>query len=86
MRYRTGTTGIKEINTESVFSLYPNPTTGVVNITTNGSVNAIVYNTLGDVVMKTTETNIDLKDLSSGVYFVTVYNNKTSKTIKLVKQ
>ncbi len=86
MRYRTGTSGIKEINTESVFSLYPNPTTGVANITTNESVNVIIYNTLGDVVMKTTETNIDLKGLSSGIYFVAVYNNKTSKTIKLVKQ
>jgi len=86
LRYRTGATGIKEINTESALSLYPNPTTSIVNITTNESVNVIIYNTLGDVVMKTKETNLNLKDLSSGVYFVTVYNNKTSKTIKLVKQ
>lgn len=86
LRYRTGATGIKEINTESILSLYPNPTTGIVDITTNESVNVIIYNTLGDVIMKTKETNLNLKDLSSGVYFVTVYNNKTSKTIKLVKQ
>lgn len=86
LRYRTGTTSIKEKNNEPVFSLYPNPTKGSVTITATENINVIVSDALGAIVLKTTSTTPDLKGLQPGLYFVSINNNKASKTIKLIKE
>jgi hypothetical protein len=68
------------------FSVYPNPTEDIFYITFTSTENHIV--TLTDISGKVIETNvlntnssIDLSDLSTGIYFLTV-NNQTTKIIK----
>jgi hypothetical protein len=68
------------------YTIFPNPTEDVVYITFTTSENHIV--TLTDISGKVIETNvlntnssIDLSDLSTGIYFLTV-NNQTTKIIK----
>lgn len=86
LRYRTGTTAIKELKNEIDFSLYPNPTNDIVTIKTNETITITVCDAFGNIVSKPKENTFDLKDLSPGIYFVTINNNTTSKTIKLIKQ
>ncbi|SFT47464.1 Por secretion system C-terminal sorting domain-containing protein [Lishizhenia tianjinensis] len=76
--------------------VYPNPTTGVLNIANNassGSFNFIVYNVNGQKVVNGNETlaqnsvsKVDLSTLETGVYFVEVYNATTAKTFRVVVQ
>jgi len=85
---------VNELPMEALVSLYPNPTSGDLNIAFNdnasGNFNIVVYNTLGSVVMT---NNIDvtgavvrtisLENLPTGIYMVEVSgdNGKTSKKV-----
>lgn len=63
--------------------IYPNPTTGIINIeTTENIVSIKVYNTTGALVLESSETTIDLGDLASGLYFVKVNDMESVKIIK----
>ncbi|MBL7918727.1 MAG: T9SS type A sorting domain-containing protein [Bacteroidia bacterium] len=86
LKYRTGTTDIKEITKEPVISLYPNPTNGNFTINSAEDIHVMIYNSVGDLVLKTNSSTIDLKDHPCGIYFVTINTTTSSKTIKLIKQ
>lgn len=85
-------TSINE-TTNDEFAVFPNPTNGIVTITSKvlAPMNIVVYNVVGDMVheSKTTQskTQLDLSYLSNGVYFVKVslLEGKTA-TYKLVIQ
>ncbi|MEO2059487.1 MAG: T9SS type A sorting domain-containing protein [Mesonia sp.] len=71
-------------------NLYPNPTSGVVNIQNNSALpieNVEVYSITGQKVLTSTSKQIDLSALNSGVYFVKLIAQEgTSITKKVVKQ
>ena len=69
----TGTLSTTSFSVES-FSIYPNPTKGVLNIVSNAQIALIeVYNILGDLVNTAENSNkIDLSDLSVGTYFARI--------------
>ncbi|MFN3755270.1 T9SS type A sorting domain-containing protein, partial [Flavobacterium sp.] len=82
-----GTNGFDNAN----FSFYPNPTSGVLNMSYSKEItNVTVINMIGQVVMdrKTNQNTvqIDLSSLPSSTYFVKVDSNGDSKVIKVVKQ
>jgi len=65
-----GTNGVEEEEIETV-SLFPNPATNVLNI--SGIVTkAIIYNSIGEKVLETTESSVNIEDLPNGVYIVDV--------------
>jgi hypothetical protein len=83
--------GIDEVFASQI-SMFPNPSTGKVNITVNGNVGpeliVTVYNILGETVVSpakyragTTNMQIDLSNAPSGVYMVKIQNDKES-TVK----
>jgi len=80
--------GIQE-NTNVEMSLYPNPSTGVLNVVlTSGNSTIEVLDVLGNVVITRTFTaattaQIDLSNEAQGVYFVQVTNG-TEKNIRKV--
>ncbi len=89
-------TGIKANFDNSVsFDVYPNPTRGETNVkisaATAGKANLTVINTLGQVVYSkqveltagVNDFQIDAKDLSSGLYSVTVESQNGSMVKKL---
>ena len=83
--------GINETLIVNDFEVYPNPTTSVLNISDkkNQYKNSIIEikNTLGQVVLTVPFINqINLSDLSAGIYFVTFQNKENRKTIKIIKQ
>ena len=87
------TTGIEENNETSKFNLYPNPASDMIRIeptiTTLESVVEIT-NALGQIVktniLTNSTLNIQVSDLSKGMYFVKVQNEKSKTVSKLIIQ
>ena len=84
-----GTAGVEDFNLNSL-SVYPNPVTDILNISTKTAVdNVIVYDILGKVVLTAQpgviSPKIDMSGLSAGAYMVQVTIGKTSKTVKVLK-
>ncbi|MCH4156812.1 MAG: T9SS type A sorting domain-containing protein, partial [Muribaculaceae bacterium] len=64
-------------------SVYPNPTTGIINITSPEPVKVVnVFNSTGAVVAHSTQASVDLSGLTNGIYFVKVNNLNTVKVVK----
>ena len=55
-------------------SLYPNPTSGMIYVELDNTFDAVIYNYQGQVVMREYDNNgqIDLSNLSAGMYFVEI--------------
>lgn len=73
------TVGISESSFENGFSVYPNPATSTLNISIpeNQNQQLQIFNSLGMLVKEisaTQQTQIDISDLSSGLYFVRLQN------------
>ena len=70
------------------YTLYPNPTNGLVTITGKDLKHAEVFNTLGHQVARATgegETlHIDIANLPAGVYFVNITDGEGRKFVKKV--
>lgn len=80
----------KEDFTVDNFSIYPNPVTDILNISTKVAVDqVIVYDILGKVVLSsqpvTISPKVDMSALASGAYMVKVSIGNTSKTVKVIK-
>ncbi len=78
-------TSVAEVSENNV-SLYPNPTDGIVNIESTGTMTISVMNMLGQKVIETTATdnaNIDLSGFESGIYMVRIETENGIKTEKV---
>jgi hypothetical protein len=93
----SGINQLSSINYE--VSVYPNPTTGEINVNISSSVGDIrdwslqITDVLGRTVYTTLPPNplkgtfeIDLSNLSNGVYFITVINKTGRAVVPVVKQ
>ncbi len=92
-------TGIDQVITTGVYSIFPNPTTGKLTIqagvTKNTVINAEVMDAAGKLVLKQglnfslSENNqsINISNLANGLYFIKLTNsdNKT-ETIRIIKE
>lgn len=72
------------------FTLYPNPTSSVVNILASDNQSVIqttISNLIGQTVLTfKNQTTIDISSLSSGTYFVTVETNFGKATQRVLKE
>jgi hypothetical protein len=73
---------------EADVKMYPNPTSGIINIQTNTNVkNISIYNLLGKEIMTTTTMKIDASHLSSGMYILKITSEKGAEATKrFIKQ
>lgn len=83
--------GINEISISDNIKVYPNPTTSIISIIDeqNELENSLIEikNYLGEIVYYSPfDSQINLSHLSSGMYFLTVQNGSSSKTVKIIKQ
>ena len=75
------------------FSVYPNPSTGLVNVASknNMAINTIQITDLNGRVVKNvntkgvSETQINISDLTTGMYFLNVQTDSGSGTTKIIK-
>lgn len=77
------TTGLNELSIPQLekFTVYPNPTTGVVSGVPAG-VTVSVFNLSGQVVYSSDNGQIDLTDVMSGTYIIQAYGYETVRVIK----
>ena len=79
--------GENVINVEDKkITLYPNPTSGMLYIELDNSFDAVVYNFQGQVVIReyNNDGQIDLSNLSTGVYFVEIRNGHNVMIEKVI--
>jgi PKD repeat protein len=80
--------GVNE-NSATGFKMYPNPTEGLVTITTQANATVQLINIVGEVVWTSSvikTADLDFSDLSKGSYFVKVNTNGKIETKKLIIQ
>lgn len=84
--------GLDKTELDATISLYPNPTTGNVNITMSNDleVNVTVFDAQGKVISTLENAQngsiIGLQDVENGTYLVKVSNETGSKVFRVVKQ
>lgn len=70
-------------------SIYPNPTSGMLNITSNEEINSVeIFNSIGNTVVSSkvagNSSAIDMSNLPNGMYFVRVSTLNGIETVKVV--
>ena len=76
-------------NDRTKISVYPNPTTHFVNITSNQKVDEVSIYSIDGKLLQTLKGNlqqIDLSKYTNGVYMLTIQSGKITKTHKIVKK
>ncbi len=93
-----GVVGIEKEQSATVSGIYPNPVSDVFTLTINApetrSVDIFVTDLLGKNVKQFAEgvqqgTNtleVEVEDLSEGVYFITIFDGKSTSSTRFVKQ
>ena len=78
------------INTPTIFALYPNPVSDILQINTdNSSGNYRIFSTLEKIVLEGSITNksIDVSKLSNGIYFIEIqFENGEKYQRKIIKK
>ena len=70
-------TYIDEPNSQSSFTIYPNPTSGKIIISGSTLSQLTIYNSLGEKILEAKHTNaVDLSNYSHGLYFLQVRSEK----------
>jgi hypothetical protein len=89
----SGCVGIQTIaNQSSAVSVYPNPSAGIFTVEFANGLNKTINVTdiTGRVVLTTTSTadkvNVNISNLSNGIYYIKVISNNKAEVIKVVKQ
>lgn len=84
----TGVLSNETLTETSKFVMFPNPSTGIVNVITQESVNVTVIDLTGKTVYSATDVKdgdtMNLSSLQSGMYIVKVKGEKTEKVEKLI--
>ena len=81
---------VESVVTDNEFSVYPNPTTDVINVKGDDIQYIEIYNTVGRKVFANDVINsesINIADFASGIYFVRIVDKQgNSSTTKIVKR
>lgn len=88
MLYLAGESGlaVDNINKSAAISIYPNPVSTVLNIKTEGDLQAEIYDMNGRKLMTAFSKSINIQDLKAGVYTITVKQDGKSTAMKFVKK
>lgn len=85
--YATNTLSVSD-NTLAEVTIYPNPSNGFLKVETPKAVDIQINNILGKTVFAqkevTGETVLNVSNLNTGVYFVTITNGTQNETKKII--
>lgn len=86
----TGTVSV-DSHLAGSFSVYPNPTKDILNISNsiNADINSVIVTDINGRIVKQVDSNvseINIIDLNAGIYFVNINSTEGSLTKKVVKQ
>jgi len=79
-KFNSFESAIAEIQSDKVIKMWPNPTTGIVNIK-NDNQFVSIFNFTGELLIQSKSNQLDISSFSNGIYFI-----KTGSTVsKLIK-
>jgi hypothetical protein len=80
--------GVSQVKVSNNLSIYPNPAETQINFSENLSGNAVIYNTDGKIIKQTYVygNTINISDLSSGVYIVTIETENDTYKGNFIKE
>jgi len=87
--------GVKELSSNTTFTVFPNPSNGIFNINLDAKSTEVVNLTVNNIVGQTvltkkvtvsgqTKETISLANFDKGIYFLTIDNNNEKQTVKLI--
>ena len=80
------TVGIIDYGNNQI-TVFPNPTTGFINIATSLQVDVSIFNTLGQLILQENNAKqIDISDLNNGMYQMILTYDGNKFTKKIIKQ
>jgi len=83
------TLGIQK-NEKDVISIYPNPVKDILSFQSNSPIKMVsIYNTLGAVVLSAkalNNNNLNVSNLTSGIYMIKIQTDNGIETIKMIKE
>jgi hypothetical protein len=69
-----------------IVSAHPNPTTDILEITSNTTIDRVdIYNLLGQRIETTNQTKINFSKRINGIYFLKIYSSHKTSTKKIIK-
>ena len=80
--------GINDLSDLGI-NIYPNPTTGIFNIETQGNFDVTITDISGKTILKTQQfknLTIDLSSFANGIYIISIQTDKSIYTTKVVKE
>ena len=82
------TLSVETLDGEMSISIFPNPTSSILNVSHDGELNISVYNMLGQEILETNEKQIDLSGFQKGTYILLVQNLDSGNTtnFKIIKE
>jgi len=77
---------VEPINSAAAVKVYPNPSNGLIQVESADLVDhIIVYNAMGQAVLNSSNTVLDLQAMPSGLYHLAIYTNKGLVLSSVVK-
>jgi len=82
------TLSIETVDGEMLISVYPNPTSSILNINFDGELKMTVFNMLGQQLLETNNKQIDISGFDKGTYVLIVQNleSNNSTNFKIIKE
>ncbi|MFT6013429.1 MAG: polyhydroxybutyrate depolymerase [Chitinophagales bacterium] len=78
---------IKDRNTSENFTVYPNPSNNKIQVIAESEIQELLlYNALGEKVMESTQSELDISKLSKGVYYLFIQTTESRLTTKVTKK
>ncbi|MGB0882134.1 MAG: S8 family serine peptidase [Vicingaceae bacterium] len=85
IRYDNDALSVEDIDYNSVVSIYPNPTTGLISVNSKENLQqVIVRNVVGELVLTSTSQDFNIASQPNGVYFVEVITENTRYSEKVI--
>jgi hypothetical protein len=82
------TLSVETVDGEMSISVFPNPTSSILNINFDGDLNLSIYNMLGQQILETNDKQIDISGFERGTYILIVQNleSNNSTNFKIIKE
>ncbi len=78
-------TNVKDYSLNNIIKVFPNPTTGIINIEAENLTNVTIYSIEGRLIENFDKTNqIDLSFLKTGIYLISIKNNLQNNIQRVV--
>ena len=83
--FTTSNLGTNDVKNKLNISISPNPAKDFINIQSDGKIKSVeIYNLHGQKLITTTQKQISISSLSSGIYLVRVEDDKNNTTTKKI--